>query len=208
MADVLTTQQRSYNMSRIKSKDTKPELVYLLFCINLLRPLTQIKNKMSLTVSMPCTLEVKELYIQAITNTRVFIAMVNKATDPAVKQYWIRAGLMDGNYADNPLKIIIDTKVGERLRFTHNELIQLTTAMDICCKFYLSPMFQKVEKFMMEDSEEVTPEHMNKGYTYILDSFQSMIAERKKVMKGNAKFKIAISKISKLEITEFESDMF
>ena len=160
---------------------------------------------MSLTVSLPYTLDVKDLYIQAITNTRVFFDLVNNATDPKVKQQWIRAGLLDGNFADKLLIKINETKEGERFTFTHNELIQIITAMDICCKFYLSPMFAKVEKLLMAEFAELTPEHIKNGFTHILGSFQSMITETKQVMKGNAKFKIAISKISKLEITEFET---
>ena len=160
---------------------------------------------MSLTISLPCTLDVKELYQQAINYTRIFFDMVNNATDPNVKQQWIRAGLLDGKFADKLLIKINETKEGERLTFTHNELIQLVTAMDICCKFYLSPMFRKVEKSLMADSEEITPEHIKNGFKYILGSFQSMIAEAKQAMKGNVKFKNAISKISKLEITEFET---
>lgn len=39
MADVLTKKQRSYNMSQIKSKDTKPEL-----CLRKILLLSKIKN--------------------------------------------------------------------------------------------------------------------------------------------------------------------
>ncbi len=159
---------------------------------------------MAKIISLPCTEHVKDIYIQAIVGTRQFFCFVNRATDPAVKQQWIRTGLLDENYADSLLIRIKNTPEGETLNFSLDEMIQMITAIDICSKFYLNPLFIKVEKAICNMFPDLTPEQMKAGNNYMLKCFQSMITELKTLMKGNVKFKKAISQLNKIEITDFK----
>ncbi len=161
---------------------------------------------MKIALTQPCDNSRKEFNLNAIRNTRIFLSLLTWAKDPAVKQPWIRAGLLNPKYAETLHQKITATREGQLFKFTLDEAIELYTCIDICCRFYLSPIGEQFRNMMITKGKS-TAEKLEKEKRFTLGSSTHMIAQLKEAMKEYPRFKQAVAIVNKLEIPEFESEL-